>query len=578
MAKRLTLLSIATLALLLIWNCGKKQAVLAKIGTEMTISMQEFEEANARFRKGESREDDYKALKTKLDEMIETKLILMGAYEAGYDQDSTVMLTKQNTKIQHAMQKLYQRDVVNKYVRESDIRDYYVKTGREVVLRNIFLPIPQNSDSIEVVLIRQDAESILKKLDAGEDFEFLASRYSKDRQTAINGGLVGTLKYSTIGDPIQEAAFSMKAGEVSGIIENQQGFNIIKVEEVHEIEQKPYQEVRESIQQKVFRSKRDQIRQFADQYWDKLKIKAGVQLQSENIDSLVHIMSPWNTYLKDSVLAGLSELPDSILNMDLVLYNNSRVTVSEFKNWFQRVVGPEIRGRITSAKTLENMLDNLLMGELLYDVAKKKRLHRLPEVVSATRKAAERKMIQLFIDQVIWGDIDLTDEELMEYYQKHLDDKYTPPKKYKLQEIVVETEELANQVTAWAKAGQNFTTLVMNHSIKPGKDTNQGVENNVTRRRKPKQFACADSMSVGDISDPIKLSEKRYSIIKVLDVDRSKPKSFDEVKVRVRVHKSNEIKKERKAKWLEDKKRSVNIVIDEKRLESFLESIYADAS
>ncbi|MBN2104378.1 peptidyl-prolyl cis-trans isomerase [bacterium] len=570
-----------TIALLLpvMWGCGKKEATLARIGKQITISVEDFREANTRFRKGESFEEDLEKLKTELKEMIDSKLILLGAYEAGYDQDSTVLAEKQSAEIQESIQKLYQHEIVNKYVLESDIRDYYIKTGRQVVVRNILIEVPPQSDSVVVDLIKRDAEALLRKLRNGESFEFLASKHSQDRRTAINGGLIGTLKYADIGDPIQEAAFSMKQGEISDIIQTKKGFNILKVEEIQNIDQKPYFDAREGIKSAIARHKRQAINEYAGKYWDKLKESKKVQLYNENIDSVFQIIITWNTFITDSVLTGLADLPDSIRNMTLLSYKGGEVKVSDFEHWIKQVmVEPDIRGGITRMRTFEKMLDNLLMGDLLYETAKQKGLDEYPDVQKKVRKAYERKMIQLFIQREIWGTIDPSEEDIVQYYREHIEDKYTQPSRYQLQEIVVETEELAEQIVAWAKAGQRFSTLVQKYSVKPGKERNQGIEENVTKKRKPKHFAYADSLSVGDIGGPIKLRENRYSVIKVLERTAPSPRPFEKIKGRVRIHLTNDIKRERKSQWLEDKRAAVNIMTDDAKLEEILESYYGDES
>jgi len=565
--------------MLVVWGCGKNEATLARIGKRITISVDDFQKSNTLFRKSDSLEKDLETLHTKLDEMIDTKLILLGAYEAGYDQDSIIVETKKAAQNKESIQKLYQHEIVNKYVHESDIRDFYSKTGYQVVISTILIEVPPKSDSVVVSLIRKDAETLLKKLHNGESFELLASKYSQDRRTAINGGRVGTLEYTRIGDPIQEAAFSMKPGEISDILQTEKGFNILKVNEIKKIDQKPYMEIRKKIKSSIVNYKKQQINEYAIQYWNDLKKKNGVCLQTENLDTLFKIMRTWNTFITDSVLNGLDNLPDTLKNMTLITYRGGIVTIPDYKDWLIRIIGrPEIRGGIPQRRFLERMMDNLLMERLLYNAAKKKGLHNHPDVKREVLKAYERKMIQLFTEREIWGPIDPSEKEISEYYQIHLKEKYTPPVRYKLQEIVVETEELANQIVAWAKQGQPFSSLVQKHSIKPGKERNQGLEENVTKKRKPIHFACANSLLVGDIGGPLKLRENRYSIIKVLERIEPDPRPFNKIKSRVRMHLINSIKKDRKREWLEAKHSAVHIEIDEAVLKNILNSYYSEKS
>lgn len=83
---------------------------------------------------------------------------------------------------------------------------------------------------------RKKAESILARVRKGEDFAKLAGEFSDDPGSKAKGGLldVGGSEYFSKGAMVPEfekAAFSLKPGDVSEIIESQFGFHIIKVED-----------------------------------------------------------------------------------------------------------------------------------------------------------------------------------------------------------------------------------------------------------------------------------------------------------------------------------------------------------
>jgi len=98
----------------------------------------------------------------------------------------------------------------------------------EVRIQQIRLLIPPGSGAGEVSRIQAQAESILAKIKAGEDFTALVGLYSQD-PTAAAGGDMGIFKRGELLPAIDEFAFSMKPGEVSPVIRTEGGFHIVKV-------------------------------------------------------------------------------------------------------------------------------------------------------------------------------------------------------------------------------------------------------------------------------------------------------------------------------------------------------------
>ena len=96
---------------------------------------------------------------------------------------------------------------------------------------------------------RVQAEEILSKLNKGVSFVKLAREYSTDSETADNKGYLGSFRRSELAAyPLfEEAVFKLKKpGEISGVVETEFGFDIIKL---HSRKKSPvsYEDVSQSI-------------------------------------------------------------------------------------------------------------------------------------------------------------------------------------------------------------------------------------------------------------------------------------------------------------------------------------------
>lgn len=72
------------------------------------------------------------------------------------------------------------------------------------------------------------AEEALKKAKGGTDFAALAKQYSDDPGSGPKGGDLGQFARGAMVKPFADAAFALKPGEVSGIVESDFGFHVIK--------------------------------------------------------------------------------------------------------------------------------------------------------------------------------------------------------------------------------------------------------------------------------------------------------------------------------------------------------------
>lgn len=99
---------------------------------------------------------------------------------------------------------------------------------------------------------RQKAEEVLREVQAKPAaFAEMARKHSDDPGSASQGGDLGFFGRGMMVKPFEDATFALRDGEVSGIVESDFGFHIIKLTGQHVAREKPLAEVRGEIEREL---------------------------------------------------------------------------------------------------------------------------------------------------------------------------------------------------------------------------------------------------------------------------------------------------------------------------------------
>ncbi len=123
--------------------------------------------------------------------------------------------------------------------------------------RNASGPAAERSEDQAKALAAQVLAETKK---AGADFAALASKYTDETSGKTKGGDLGFFKKEQMVKEFAEAAFAMKAGEISGPVKSPFGYHIIRVDTVEEAKNVSFEEAKRGIAEKlVAKERRPQI-------------------------------------------------------------------------------------------------------------------------------------------------------------------------------------------------------------------------------------------------------------------------------------------------------------------------------
>ncbi len=390
-----------------------------------------------------------------------------------------------------------------------------------VKARHILININDNRDSVAAY---KTADSLLKLLKSGANFDKLAKENSEDVVTAVNGGDLGAYYSRSTGmegtsyplvQEFEKTIFNLKDGEISNLVQSNYGYHIVKRDSTKLPDYNTeYDELRKLYKRLYFKIDQDNL-------IDSIMKLSHYKLNDENVYKLISYLDTNGTNIAD---AWDKNIPENIYSYTLFENFGKKHTIENFLDILHK--DSKYRGTplnyIGVAKACESIAEPESFAEVTKDLEKKY------PVFETLMKEFQDGILLFKVEAIeVWDKMKF-DSTLARAYYDSTSTKYITEDAYDISEIYLLDKNSADSIYSRLKSGEDFEEIAANETQRSGYREKKGhwgkvnvKTNSLAREAKDK------NAKKGQILEPM-VYEPGYSIVKVNEYYPPRKKTFEE--------------------------------------------------
>ena len=243
----------------------------------------------------------------------------------------------------------------------------------------------------------------------------------------------------------------------------------------------------------------------------------------------------------------------------LATFGDKTITLGEFNELWEQV--PEDY-KLQLDKSM--VLDQMISEALLIQEAKVKNFEEDEKVAEQIKKSTEQILVQALIQKDILDKVQVSDEEVEKYYETNKDN-FTEKEQVHLFNILVKTEEEAQDILEQLNSGEDFGEIAKTKSTGPS--AAQGGDMGFISKGStiPEIDEAVFALNIGELTDIIK-SDYGFHILKVTEKKPESIKTLEKVKDEIMQTLLPEKQKDAFDNLLTELKSKVEIKIDNEAL------------
>jgi len=244
----------------------------------------------------------------------------------------------------------------------------------------------------------------------------------------------------------------------------------------------------------------------------------------------------------------------------LASFGEDTITLGEFNQLWKEV--PE-EYKLQLDKSM--VLDQMISEKLLIQETKNMGLEEDKDLLEQIKKMTEQILVQALIEREILNKVKVNDEDVLAYYEQNKD-SFTEKEQVHLYNILLETEEEAQNVLEQLKAGEDFSEIAKTKSTGPS--AAQGGDMGFISKGSiiPEIDEVVFALESGELTDIIK-SDYGFHILKVTEKKPESTKALEEAKDEIMQTLLPEKQKDAFDNLLKELKSKVEIEINEEALQ-----------
>ncbi|GAA4467652.1 peptidylprolyl isomerase [Nemorincola caseinilytica] len=265
----------------------------------------------------------------------------------------------------------------------------------EVKVAQIMIQIMKAKGDEGVAEARKRADSVMAMLKAGTPFYTLVEKYSDDKYTVNDSGVMKPFGVGKMVPEFEDAAFGIKKpGEIAGPVRTEYGFHIIKL--IAKTPLQPYDSMHTQLKRKVDNDSRAQMAR--DIYYDKVKAKNGFKEYPENFTEVFNKLQT----TPDTGVDAKSIKAEDYRNMNKTLFTlgGKNYLQSDFVAFLYNLT----RGKLNGPKNaVVRDAYNLYMTNVVTDFQEHKLVDENPEFKTLMAEYRDGIMLFELMDRNVWS-------------------------------------------------------------------------------------------------------------------------------------------------------------------------------
>jgi parvulin-like peptidyl-prolyl isomerase len=411
----------------------------------------------------------------------------------------------------------YRDDLVYKYLEKVEIADR-VQPEPEAVQR--LFHKQYNEMQLRVITSYDEAvaDEILAELRQGADMETLARERSVDH-IAARGGLMKSAPRIDLHRGMAQVAFQLDVGEIGGPVRTDLGWTVFRVEAKTDVDPARFEELEGQLRAILRQEKARVLREALARTSGEHHL---VVLDQELVKQLKPVRQP------DARLVAEAPEPDRVVAQ---VGEHRTVRAGDYahaldKRW------KGVRNEEAAVAAAPIILNNLIERELLIAEGDRRGYGDLPVVQALLHSRETQLLVPRYLEEIVAANVEITAEEMQEYYDEHKSQFLRPPR-VRLGQVTVATMEEAEKVAGLLRGGADIAWVAQQHSTDGFKDKG-GMRGWMVPT--PGLDALQDRLlevQAGDVLDPFGV-EGNYIVLKMMAREEQGPFEFDQISGNVR--------------------------------------------